>query len=356
MLGRIVRVDRVDNNGVVRVPASIVADDATDVTDHLLSFIGDTPDHTTIDFRGDTFRVDGTLRVDDRNGLTVRNGAIQAVTAGDSARRHWHIVGGSSWRFEDFTVRGAAPDAGSGLGQYNANYAFQHAWSIHGVQGFQGHRISAHNCYGDAMWLGGNTPCRDIKVTNFDFRGLGRQGIAPVNVSGALFGWGSFFGIGRTMIDLEPSISSYVIEDVTIVGCTTGRGTLRWLSGSASQGQIVRRINVLGNRAHIPSAINLDPEGSERWGPVLVEGNQFWADGAGSAESPASAMAFKRCDNVTFRHNEIWFLQPAREMIGVLFDDCHNATVEFNRFVGAGSAYSGINGSTFLATVPNYLA
>src|SRR5438874_13361168 len=70
-------------------PGSIASDCSRDVTQQLLSWIASVPDHSTLSFAsGGCYRIDGTLELTDRDGLTFEgnNATFRASTTGATWR------------------------------------------------------------------------------------------------------------------------------------------------------------------------------------------------------------------------------------------------------------------------------
>jgi len=80
------------------VPSTIASDCSADVTAKLASWIASVPDHATLLFGSNAcYRIDGTLTLTDRAGLTLDgNGSVfdGSAPSTDGNRAHWRLVGG----------------------------------------------------------------------------------------------------------------------------------------------------------------------------------------------------------------------------------------------------------------------
>src|SRR4051812_19178052 len=115
----------------VAVPTSIDATGRTDATAKLNTFFNSVPDFSTITFKaGSKYRIDGTVRIVSKQGLTiVGNGALLfATTKGDRDRAHVRLNRSTGVTIRKLTVRGANPNAGMADSAYNPNYEAQHGF------------------------------------------------------------------------------------------------------------------------------------------------------------------------------------------------------------------------------------
>ena len=97
------------------VPSTIPSDCSTDVTKALTKWIESVSDGSTLEFaKNGCYRLDGSLMVTDRSGLTFDgNGAtLKAVTEGNRDRVHVFFIGDKNLTVRDLTVRGVNPARG----------------------------------------------------------------------------------------------------------------------------------------------------------------------------------------------------------------------------------------------------
>ena len=221
------------------VPSRIPRDCSVDVTDSLNSWIDGIPDGSIAVLpRRACYRIDGTLVIENRRNLTIRGRGttFRAVTAGDLERRHIRIVDGGHIRISDIIVRGANPQAGLGDNAWDADYAFQHAFALNGVQGAVLNHVRAFDVYGDFVYIGSNydrVPSRNIRIVNSTFDRNGRQGIAIVSADGVLIKGNTIANVRQAVIDIEPNIREWTVNDVRIVDNRLGPRRISVLSAAA---------------------------------------------------------------------------------------------------------------------------
>jgi hypothetical protein len=205
----------------VRVPYTIPADCSRDVTKSLNRWMASVPDGSTLVFGWRAcYRTERTLRLTDRVGLTLHgNGATFKRFALSPpelryphSNRHWLVRGGSEITFKNMRVKGTntVSDIGrSGFGSYRVAYEFEHAFSIHGVNGIVVTDVSADAVWGDGLCFAGGDqyapgPSRNVHVTNFRVDRNGRQAITLSNIDGGLFENVRILHSRRAGFDLEP--------------------------------------------------------------------------------------------------------------------------------------------------------
>ncbi|MGZ6997997.1 MAG: right-handed parallel beta-helix repeat-containing protein [Acidimicrobiia bacterium] len=198
----------------VRVPGSIDASGATDVTDALNRFFAGLPQGTTVEFPQDgRFTVEGIVYLKDRHGLTIEgNGAtLQAKTDGAAAappgpqfrrgwprvRDHLDIQDSSSIVVRDLTVEG--PNA---AGRYVPKLEAQAAFSVRRSQDVTLDHVAGRNTYGDGVYITGPTSGVHLRDCTFDHNG--RQGVAVVAGTDITIDRCAIRSPGRSAIDLEP--------------------------------------------------------------------------------------------------------------------------------------------------------
>ena len=219
----------------VRVPASIPADFSVDVTADLNSLIADHPDDTMFLFRpGSQYRVDGTIHIQGRNGITfygeggdqsTERGAVSGVelrafTNGDELVdpdliRDRHLVrltDGSRFSLYNMTLRGANPNAGTGDSAYVLKRESQHCIAVRGTDGVLLDRVTCHDPYGDYLYIGRSVSRVSSNVTcrRFHFERNGRQGIGIVAGTDIDIYDGWMGHNRRAAIDIEPNDATQI--------------------------------------------------------------------------------------------------------------------------------------------------
>jgi hypothetical protein len=210
-----------DGPAGVRVPYTIPADCSREVTKALNQWMASVPDGSTLVFgwKG-CYRTERTLRLRDRVGLTLHgNGATFKRFSLSPPRlrypnsnRHWLIRGGSQISFTSMRVRGTntVSDIGKpGFGTYLRDFEFEHAFSVHGVQGIAFENVSADAVWGDGLCFAGDDqyasePSRNVHVMNVTVDRNGRQAITLSDIDGGLFEKIQILHSRRAGFDLEP--------------------------------------------------------------------------------------------------------------------------------------------------------
>lgn len=323
------------------IPAIVRPDCSVDATAELTNWIASAPDGATLDFAsGACYRVDGTIKIYDRSGLTFNgNGAtIKAMTDGDQVRRHLWFFGGSNLKIQNLTVRGANPNAGTSDQAWRSDRAFQHAFALQGVQGAVLDNVSAYDVYGDFVYIGSDSRVqpkrwsKGIVVRNSTFQRNGRQGIGMSAGEDITIENNYFSDVRMDVFDLEGDVSSQGARRVRIVGNRSGAGKLLWLAiGGNSMN--VSDIYVARNRTEASNGgILINPPAGARWGPITIENNSLW-----KRSSPNQAFKFTRTDNVMFRGNYV--VMPGEPLgsnmnVVAIFESAHVRVVN-NQISGA---------------------
>lgn len=324
------------------VPERIVDDCSRDVTRDLLAWFARVPNGGELHFQpGACYRIDGSLAVEDRWGLTFDgHGAVfWAKSDGGRDRRLWWLRGGGDLTLRDLTVRGANPKAGVSYGAFRPDRAFQHAFAAQGVQGLRLQEVAAYDVYGDFVYLGPDVGrrkstgawSRNVIVSDSRFERNGRQGIALTAVSDVVIRRNYLGDVRHAVFDLEPVASSWGVRRVTIRANITGPSRLLWLA-NGGQGHNVGDIEVIRNtmaaRSGVPVIEVKSPAGGAR-GPYHVVGNHFIVGG-----SPSAALRFTRATGVIVENNVADF--PAyRAMTAVHMIDSGPGTIRNNTWRGA---------------------
>jgi hypothetical protein len=193
----------------VDVPATVDPTGSRDVTGALQALIDRTPDGTTIRFAsGGLYRVDGTLRLFGRAGLSFdgRGATLHATTVADYERRTWSVVDSTDISFTDLIVIGGHPNGGTYVPQHEHEHGF-------GIQGggaitIENVRISA--VYGDCVYVGVDDAgawVDGVRVLDSSCSATGRNGVAIVGGRNVEVARTSFASIALFPFDIEPNES-----------------------------------------------------------------------------------------------------------------------------------------------------
>lgn len=332
--------------GPYHVPTSIPADGSSDATAALQAFINSVPDGSTIQFAsGGVYRTEGPLFIEDRADLTLDgNGAtLQAFTNGSAytppasyftflwprKRTRISVVGGVAVTVTNFVLRGGNPNAGTGSAAYVAALEAQHGVEFINVAGGSFTNSEVYDVYGDFVTVADST---DITVSGNYFRRNGRQGMSVSSGSGIWFTGNDQAEVRRAHFDIEADTDAGVIDDVHIVGNTTGASTLLWVANGGQSyhiSNIYIEDNVMTHVTGVPLLAVYNNETGGKRGPYFVRRNRLLVGG-----SPSAALAFIGADGVTIEDNVATF-DPTRDMTAVGMTDCTNVVIGGNTFTGA---------------------
>ncbi|HUG14636.1 MAG TPA: hypothetical protein VMM78_06415 [Thermomicrobiales bacterium] len=334
--------DGSEPSDVFVVPATIDSTGTRDVTAQLSEFLAAVPDGATVSFlRDGHYRVEGTLKLHGRHGLTLEgNGAtIRATTTGHSHRAHWQIVGGSDLVMRNMTI----------IGPHNGGYVdelqYQHAVDLRGVSGVHVSRVSVQGVYGDCVYIGLGLDSRlswseRIRVTESVCQDNGRQGIAIVAGRDVVIGANRLTRIGLMPFDIEPNGVGDGADGVTIIGNMVGTSR-QWFFGIVGEAP-VRNVTVAGNSLVGRSmSILLQLEGTQRISNVTIRDNVSdqgqWYNGDGSVISA------HRVDGLTVTGNH----QPAAGSTQVFVSATSSCRVlvSGNTFPGGGDVLRSLSPS-----------
>jgi hypothetical protein len=311
----------------VGVPASIDSTGRADVTRPLQTFISKVPNGRTVRFRpGGRYRVEGTLGVNGRHGLTFDGAGalIFATTRGDQTRSQFRVRDGSAITFRNIKIKGASVHAGTGDHAYIPRLAKQMGIQFEGVDGAEVDHVTITNVYGDFVYVGldaEQTPSRNVWIHDSKFDANGRQGVAVTSATGVIIERNSFENTRRSTIDLEPTGHSWRVDHVFILNNVVGKGRLLFVA-AGGQGP-VSDIVVAGNRlpGH-PLSIEVEQSGKRRRSNWVVVDNT-------GAKSDSRVMRFIAVDGLLVRgnHQRIKGADPV-----VLLNDVCGAVVTGNQF------------------------
>lgn len=199
--------------------------DGRDVTKRILRQISRAPDGAIIQFRPGRYRCEGSLIIQGRRGLTFRGPATIYATSlgpldprGMSQRRHFWFIGCTDITVRNLKVRSTnvKPDQREGFGSYLAQYEFEHGFAFHECQGVMVVRCSTVGTWGDGLYIGNQSPSRNVRVKDFSVSFNGRQGVALSNADDVVLDNVVISNTRRAGFDLEPSTSNWHVRNVEI--------------------------------------------------------------------------------------------------------------------------------------------
>lgn len=243
---------------VVRVPETIDATGRTDVTAQLNSFLDGIPAHSIVSFPAHgRFRVEDVVTLEDMNDVTLdgEHATLFSTSVGYRERALLSLVGGSDLTLRDFVLEGGNPNGGA-AGVYAADAEGQHGIRVRGSQRVLIEGTTITDMRGDFIYLGRDLRKKtstwgrsssDVVVRDNTMARNGRQGISITQASRVLISHNTISDVRRTVFDLEPNASSWVVEDVTISHNQVGIKHLNFLSstGPGPVNDVVVRGNVL---------------------------------------------------------------------------------------------------------------
>jgi hypothetical protein len=197
-----------DPGGVVHeVPASIDPTGAADVTLAIQMYLDGVPDGSTIRFApAGRYRIEGTIRVQGRRGLTIDGrGATFVATSQteDPDRAHWWIDDSTAIHVRDLSIEGAHPEPGT----YVAGFEWQHGIQIYGGSDIEiGPGVTTSGNQGDgiyiARWADG------VHIHDCRISWNGRMGIAVVAGRNVIIERCRLDNIAFSAFDIEPNEAS----------------------------------------------------------------------------------------------------------------------------------------------------
>jgi hypothetical protein len=324
-----------------QVPPGIPSNCSRDVTAALSNWIQSVPDNTTLMFPMDgCYRIDGTLKIENRSGLTFAgNGTtLSGKYHFGKAGNHPHIgvYGSRNISFRSITVKGSNPHAGLHENAYQPLRQWEAAWEINGSDGVLLESVQAYDLFGDfvtieAEWVRGKpVNSRNIIIRNSHFERNGRMGIAVTSAQNVTISNNYIGKVRHALLDLEPETPTLPIDNVRFTENRTGGVWLLWIANggycNASVSNIYVADNVMEADAGMPLFHTIPPSGCPRRGPFTIERNTLIA-----RSSPYAAFDFTRVQDVIVRDNEVRFLYDHRTRVFVKLADSTRTSVLNNR-------------------------
>ena len=329
---------------VHRVPGSIDAKGAVDVTSDLQRFVDGVPDGSTIAFPGNArYRLDGTLTFAGRRDLTVEgNGAtLFATTDGDRNRSHVRFDGGTDLLVRRLIVVGANPVAGVTTPAYRVDREAQHGFELLGASRVELDGVVVTDVYGDTVYVGRGSDgslSSQVWVHESRLARTGRQGISVTAGRDVVIERNEITQTRRSTVDLEPNTPSGGAANIYISDNRVGPGRLLFVA--AHGGGPVNDVVITGNKL-VGRSLTMSvrpPEGDRRSG-FYVTGN------TSDTAADRTPMRFERVDGVVVRdnHQPVTRARALQGEVGVQVTNVCGVVVAGNDF-GDGTAALARNG------------
>jgi len=328
-----------------QVPPTIPADCSVDVTADLNAFYATVPDGSTVTFPDNAcYKIEGTLAIHSRNGLTFSGNAsarptFRADTAGPGVDRPiWRLRHGSNITLANLIVDGAHPNPCACASAYVPAFEGHHAIEIESVAGGLIQNVLTRDTYGDGILIekypGPTEPLStDWIVIDSSFTRTGRHGITLAGAERITFTRVTLDAIGYDAIDMEPDAAAQAIKHVSYTDVTTGTIFLTpvAVSGIAPIEDIT--ITRLTMTAHAGTPA-IDINGRQRalgtwWHRFLIQDSVILGGGSGVR----AGVELKQIADVVYRNNTITFkgVVPTE---GVRLKDARHVAVYHATFAG----------------------
>jgi hypothetical protein len=229
---------------------------SVDVTARVQAAIDAAPNGSTLQFApAGCYRIDGTITVRDRVGLTFagQGATFRQVTNGSELgnpsrvrmRAAWLFIRGSDLTMQDTIVIGANPAAGMGDPAYQPRFEGQAAYWIQGSHNTLLDRVQAYDTYGDFVYVAPGTD--GLLVRNSTFLRNGRQGWT-INGSNITFDHNTIGETRRATIDIEPTYATWSSRNVTISNNIVGRGRGYFFANKGNGQATIDGVSILNNQ------------------------------------------------------------------------------------------------------------
>ncbi len=306
------------------VPTTVTRDCSRDVTGVLNQVIAKLPTNSLLKFPSNgCYQVDGTININNKHGLILDGGdsSFRAMTSGLAlprlearSRDQFRVSGSNNVTIRNAVAYGANPHAGMGDAAYVPALEAQHGFDISSSTFVTLDHVQAYNVYGDFVYIGGtSTPSRYVTVKDSQFRANGRMGISVNNARDVWIYNNVLDDMRRSVFDLEPYASTWVIERVTIQHNTIGAARLNFVA-SYGTCAVVDNIAILQNRLigqeMMSEVINNAPHCSIRRHNFTFAGN---TSNKTFGSPLGAALRFAGVDGIVLANN-VQPLQPRRNM------------------------------------------
>ncbi len=295
---------------------AVDATGAGDGTAQRAAFRAAGPDGSVINLRaGGRYRMEQTLVVDGRRGLTIRgNGSSFVFTTpgdrstADNARRtrarpNLRIVNSADISVSGLNVIGANPAAGMGDAAYRPEYEAQHGFDILNSTRISLIGCSATDTYGDFVYIGGayggSTRSTDVLVRSFTGLRSGRMGIAMTRASRVVVEQSTLSQVRRSTFDLEPEGDAASVDNVILRNNRIMGGRLNFVAahGKGPIDHITVQANRLSGQALSVTVFDIDGGRRSDW-QVLDNSSDY-----GAGNPSLAVMSFTRVDGVRVQRN-----------------------------------------------------
>jgi excisionase family DNA binding protein len=304
-------------------PPKIPSNCSRDVTADLLQWIGTVPDNSTLLFpQGACYRIDGTMRINNRVGLTFQgNGTTFSGKFHSQGKApHWGLYASRGITFRDMTVRGANPHAGLYDDAYQPALQWEAAWEIDGSVGVLLDTVQAYDVFGDfvtiePMWIDhGPVNSRNVIVKNSRFERNGRSGIDITGAQDVTISNNYIGNIRHALFSMEPEWPTMPIDHIEFTGNRTGGVWLLWIANGGICNAAVSNVHVADNLMEAGAGMPLfhvnPPSGCPRRGPFTIERNTLIA-----RSSPYASIDFTQVRDSVVRDNNVVFLHDPRPRV-----------------------------------------
>ncbi len=323
---------------VVTIPTTVDATGATDVTEALRTFFASVPDGEVAQLaRGARYRVEGTLKLKNRNNFTVDGNHATIISTAKTSVLHGHIwiEGGTNLVVRRLVIRGANPLGGTDDDAYVRNLENAHGIRIAGAIGVEISNVTVTDVFGDFIYIGRSEDrvwSEDVWIHDSQFARNGRQGIAVTAARRVVIERNRLDNMRRSTIDLEPNTRSSGVEDVFVLDNTVGEGRLRFIAshGGGPVDRVVIARNTLRGQT---MTVDVKPPDEDRRTSFYVINN------TSDTSSGRAPLKFVRVDGLVVRGN----IQPVRDRgVGIDLGGVCGVFIAGNRFSETGPPVEGL--------------
>jgi hypothetical protein len=269
----------------------VAKDCSVDVTAGLNAFLAGVPNGSTVDLAGGCYLANGTVLLDRKTGVTVRNGTIKATTdAGQYQNRAQLAVNlGSGITVRDLTLQGsnASADCAQQSGScYRGSQEWDHNLRVTGTYGVLVDHVTFRHAWGDAVSLSpggtwdangnGALMASNVTVQNSSVDTTGRMAFACTGCHNFTAQDNTITNVGYHVVDVEVEADAWT-GDATLLRNHYSNVYLALLSattgGGTSRGPFIIRGNVHTDGPVVCGGeVNIGVNGV-RSGAVEISGN-----------------------------------------------------------------------------------
>ena len=323
---------------VTTIPATVDRTGATDVTEALRAFFASVPDGEVAQLgRKAIYRVEGTLKLKNRNDLTVDGNYATIISSAKTSvlRGALWMEGGTNLKVRRLIIRGANPLGGTEDDAYVRNLENAHGIRIEGAIGVEISDVTVTDVFGDFIYVGRSEDrvwSEDVWIHDSRFARNGRQGIAVTAARRVVIERNRLDNMRRSTIDLEPNTRSSGVEDVFVLDNTVGKGRLRFIAshGGGPVDRVVIARNTLRGQT---MTIDVKPPDEDRRSSFYV------IDNTSDTASGRAPLKFVRVDGLVVRNN----IQPVRDRgVGIDLGGVCGVFIANNRFSETGPPTEGL--------------